>query len=124
MTDPKKWERRRFVRQNGCTDCRYHIRSLKACSRGEENCILLSEDLSDGKPPCEYCYWWSRRRNTCVLGPDACAYQTGRKDEEEALCNECPYGNSRPCVGVCLKNVRAEWRKIRKAVRKAGEAMA
>ena len=146
MNDPEKWEKRRRMQQRGCMDCRYFIRSLRLCTLGEENCILLSEDLADERPPCRYCYWWDGRKGVCSLGPGNCGWLIGKMAKEKvariraaeakrrghtkqdpvsdpSLCDGCPYKNSRPCVGVCMKNVLQEWKKIRTAVEKAGDAM-
>ena len=123
MKEPEKSKLQRTMWQRGCKDCRYFIRSLQLCSRGIENCILLSESI----PVCEQCYWWDKRREACSL--NTCAYRNGkrengsRKAEDIPECDGCPYKTDRPCVGVCMQNVLQEWKKVRVAIEKAGDAM-
>ena len=127
MNDPGKRRLHRIMWQRGCRDCRYFIHSLEQCSRGIGNCILVTEDLSKDRPACELCYWWNEQRDACCLGPDNCAYLVWKKTDQKAReengldCSDCPYKTSRPCVGVCMRNVLREWRKIRTAVQKAGD---
>ena len=124
---------RRQMRLRGCKDCRYFLRSLKQCSRGMENCILFSKNMAAGKPDCGQCYWWDEKRGCCRRGRAGCAYDLAvRKQKEkenneemeaDVSCDGCPYRTGRPCVGYCIRQILHDWKRVRSAVGKAGDAV-
>ena len=124
---------RREMYLRGCMDCRYFIRSLKKCSRGRQNCIIFTRDIAESRPFCVHCYWWDSQREHCRRGPAGCVYgdedpdgghgELQGGDQEIISCDGCPYSTGRPCVGYCIRQVMRDWKKVRSAVKKAGDAV-
>lgn len=60
---------------------------------------LYAED----KPKdCQYCYWWSPQKKSCILTKERCYYLIKAPEPKKTPCTGCPYGREQPCIGFLL----------------------
>lgn len=70
----------------------------------------MQRGYKEDKPKeCRYCYFWSDRKEGCVLGDAGCYYVLSSAEKKKASdeCENCPYGRDRPCIGWCTKKILA-----------------
>lgn len=65
---------------------------------------------------CRDCLYFETKPPTCICGFDHCILFPPKKVISKGPCTGCPYGRREPCVGICMKNLMAEWREERKGV--------
>ena len=66
---------------------------------------LYAED----KPKdCQYCYWWSPQKKSCILTKERCYYLIKAPEPKKTPCTGCSYGRVEPCIGYCLKKIMGQ----------------
>ena len=66
---------------------------------------LYAED----KPKdCQYCYWWSPQKKSCILTKELCYYLIKAPEPKKTPCTGCSYGRVEPCIGYCLKKIMGQ----------------